>query len=70
MKHQVTWTISSSGGGRSLHIDLGRQRLELLVARWRDPEFWNECGAAMDSLDCARELEAVLTGSADTEITS
>lgn len=31
-----------------------------LLAKWRDPEWWKDHGAAMDSVDCANAMQAVL----------
>ncbi len=37
-----------------------RRQLEQLIEQWRDPDFWKDTGALMDSHDCAKELSAVL----------
>lgn len=45
--------------------------LRMLIDTWRDPTWWREHGAAMDSHDCADELEKVLAATTlSTEVSS
>ncbi len=36
------------------------EKVEKIMAKWSDPEFWKDDGCRMDSGDCAKELEEAL----------
>ena len=61
------WKRNAALAGRIASLERQLAAVRELVRKWRDPEHWKKLGAAMDTTECADELEAAIAPSPSGE---